>query len=617
MRQRPVILLVRKQWAYGVATLLLLIVLTGSITFTGVLSTGMESKIIVIDAGHGGQDPGAQHGGVKEKDINLDIALRLKSVLEAKGSTVILTRNEDRDFYLPGYVKGRMAKRVELNHRISIATTHNADLFISIHANSFPRNNSYGMETYYHLQSSAGKVLAERIQTQLGLIQGDNKRLAKAGDYYIINQTKMPAVIVEVGFLSNPRERKMLGNEEYRDSIAQAIGSGVEDFFNDFPFGVQETAPAIASQKGPAKVTENTFNLYYPSDNLETLVAEQCSVDSLYWESLKLAEKGEYILNQLIHKQRTKHPTPLPDSSQVLGLSIQNGVATVNFNDRLRADFPGGALEEDMAIKSIVWSLAQLSGIQGVRILIDGQFGDSIGGHVLLDHTFTASQPKGKVAIVIDDFGINNEGLADMLNLNIPITAAVMPNLMFSTQEAELLHQKGFEIILHMPMEAKNAQPQWLGPGAILTNQSNGEIHSKLQQGLASVRYASGISNHMGSRATENKHTVKAIVSFAQENGLYILDSKTSEQTILAQEALRANVPASTRDIFLDNSNDVTSIKRQLRLLIDKAKRDGQAIAIGHVGPQGPHTAQAIREMLPEFAKEGIQIVPLSELFGI
>lgn len=614
MRRSPIIFLIRKPGLLISFIVLLLLFLSGyKIVYT--IASGIKDKVIVIDAGHGGADPGAQFGNIKEKDINLDVALRLRKVLEAKGCKVILTRETDKDFYPENIVKNRIAKRYELSQRINLATTNQANLFVSIHANSFPQKNSYGMESYYHVKSVPGKALANRIQTQLGLIQPDNKRNAKAGDYYLINQTKMPAVIVEVGFLSNLKERQMLLKENYRDSIANAIGAGIEEYFNDYPFGVPESSPVWANKEGPPLITTNTFKLYFPSNNLDNLVSEDRQVDGATWQNTTPAEKATIILNELLHGPREKdHSSPISPATRLLGVNIQNGIALVNFSANIRDDFPKGAAEEELAVNSIVWSISQISGTRGVRILIDGQFGDSIAGHVVLNHTLTPQPKAGKIALVIDDFGINNPGTQEMLSLGIPFTAAVMPNMMFSHEETELLHEKGFEIILHMPMEAKNARPEWLGPGGLKTGLTPDETKKRLQQALISVPYAVGISNHMGSKATENLSLVQTIVQVAKEKELFILDSKTSESTVLGSEALKAGISSATRDVFLDNSNDVGSIKKQIRLLIQKAKAQGKAIGIGHVGPQGPSTARAIREMLPELDSQGIQIVPLSEL---
>lgn len=231
MARRPIIILLSgTKIAFIVIGLILLI--SAGFTVVSAFSNHLKDKVIIIDAGHGGQDPGAQYGGIKEKDLNLDIAFRLQEILTAKGCKAIMTREEDKDFFLPNFVLGRMAKRAELNERIRLATTHNANLFISIHANSFPGGNSYGMESYYNSQSATGKRLAESIHSQLLKIQPDNRRRAKPGDYYLLSELEIPSVLIEVGFLSNTRERRLLQDDRYKTKIAEAIADGIDEYFS-------------------------------------------------------------------------------------------------------------------------------------------------------------------------------------------------------------------------------------------------------------------------------------------------------------------------------------------------------------------------------------------------
>lgn len=387
MFQRPIIVIINKPWFIGILILLVMLAFgTCSIKFKTVFSSSLKNKIIVIDPGHGGADPGAQNSGLKEKDINLDISLRLSRVLESKGCTVILTREVDKDFFLPGFVKGRLAKRAELNQRISLASSNNADLFISVHANSFPQRNTYGMETYYHQKSPTGKILAEQIQKYLSKLQPDNKRSAKAGDYYLINQSKMPAVIVEVGFISNPRERKLLVSNDYRDSIANAIAEGIASYF-EVPKEHLEGIKTVTSQEGPSPIGENFYKVYFSNSNLEGLLPEDRAIVPSKWSKQSTTQKASIILNDLIKGPTSPdHTRTFSPNTKILSLTLKNDIITVNFSKDIRENFDGGALEEDIAVKSIVWSMTQIPGINGVCILIDGEFGDSIGGHILLDH---------------------------------------------------------------------------------------------------------------------------------------------------------------------------------------------------------------------------------------
>ncbi|AFQ43546.1 N-acetylmuramoyl-L-alanine amidase [Desulfosporosinus meridiei] len=391
MFNRPMIVFIGKPFIItGIIALIIFLMGASALKLTSVFSSVLKDKVIVIDPGHGGADPGAQNSGLKEKDINLDISLRLGKVLESKGCKVILTRETDKDYFLPGFVKGRMAKRAELNQRIQIASENNADLFISIHANSFPQRNSYGMETYYHLKSSSGKALAEVIHEQLSQVQPDNKRTAKAGDYYLINQAEMPSVIVEVGFISNARERKLLSSDDYRNQVANAIGTGVEKYFDAYPQGVRENLPTVA-QEGPPMISENSFKLYFSDDSLDSLVPEIRHINRSEWSRLDLSQKTSLVMSKLIQGPVSSKLSPtIAPTTKLISVTTQNGLATINFSEEIRDDFTGGASGENMTIRSIIWSVTQIPGITGVRILVNGEFGDSIGGHILLDRTFTA-----------------------------------------------------------------------------------------------------------------------------------------------------------------------------------------------------------------------------------
>jgi N-acetylmuramoyl-L-alanine amidase len=595
----------------GILTILFLII--SSLYVARMASADIQRQTIVIDAGHGGQDPGAQFGNINEKDINLDIARRLQRQLSAKGCQVIMTRDEDIDFFLPGYVKGRMAKRTELNQRVEIAARHKTDLFISIHANSFPQRESYGMETYYNEESAAGKALAERIQQQLRTIQPDNQRVAKAGKYYIISQMEIPSVIVEVGFISNARERAMLAEDYYKESIAGAIMGGIEQYLQDFPLGAAEPQASVSTATPFKIVRPDVYRVYYPDESLESLNYEERV--SLTWREVSVAQQIQIILNDLLQGPRnTSLVNVFPGSARLLNVRVQNGIAVLDFNHAVRDDFDSGLAGEDLAVRSLLWTVCQLPEIHGLRVLIDGQYADTIAGHVVLDQTLTTQPVQGKAAIVIDDWGINNPGTEQMLGLNIPLTAAVMPHMMFTKQEVESLRQLGLEMILHMPVEAKSGNPDWLGPGGLKTGLSPEELRTRLENGLQEVPYAVGISNHMGSKGTEDANVVQAIIQTAQAHNLFVLDSKTSQNTILEQMARKAGLKTGVRDVFLDNAYDLASIKKQLNLLIATAQKQGKAIGIGHVGPQGEITARAIKEMLPAFEKAGVQIVPLSEI---
>lgn len=188
--------------------------------------------VVMLDPGHGGYDPGAiTTQGVYEKAINLKIAQDVKEMLRPSGIEIYLTREEDMD-YAPDSVKGKTTKKqIDLNHRIEMAKEAKADVFVSLHVNATATGQKSGAETFYHYKSDSGKKLAEWIQQELIKIPGMNRRVAKPGDFYIINNTSMPAVIVEVGYLSNVKEQKKLQESWYQEQLARAVAKGIAKYF--------------------------------------------------------------------------------------------------------------------------------------------------------------------------------------------------------------------------------------------------------------------------------------------------------------------------------------------------------------------------------------------------
>lgn len=199
---------------------------------TAVVSHFEKGHIVMLDPGHGGYDPGAiTNQGVYEKSINLQIAQKVKEMLGPSGIGVFLTREEDID-YVPDGVKGKTTKKqIDLNRRIDMAKEATADVFVSLHVNTTATGQESGSETFYHYQSESSKSLAELIQQELIKIPGMNRRIAKPGDFYIIKNTSMPAVIVEVGYLSSVKEQKKLQQSWYQEQLARAIAKGISNFF--------------------------------------------------------------------------------------------------------------------------------------------------------------------------------------------------------------------------------------------------------------------------------------------------------------------------------------------------------------------------------------------------
>jgi len=183
-----------------------------------------KGKIVAVDPGHGGSDPGAiGASGLREKEINLAVALELAGLLEEAGVKVVMTRSGDHSV--------RNARRVE------IANEAGADVFISIHANAFSSPESNGTETYYCSEndhSSASKYLAEQVQREMVSALGLRDRGVKQRSFYVLKNTEMPAALVELGFLTNATEEKLLEKKETHVKAARALFEGLEAYLQRY-----------------------------------------------------------------------------------------------------------------------------------------------------------------------------------------------------------------------------------------------------------------------------------------------------------------------------------------------------------------------------------------------
>lgn len=193
---------------------------------------GPKQPVVVVDAGHGGNDPGkVAVNGSLEKDINLAIAKRLAWYLEQADVTVIMTRDSDSGLYSPTDSSKKMS---DMQRRCRIMNESKADLAVSIHQNSYHDEEISGGQVFYYADSAPGKRLAERIQKRFDYVLGaENRRQPKANEsYYLLLHAECPAVIVECGFLSNWREASLLGDEEYQDRMAYTIHMGILEYLN-------------------------------------------------------------------------------------------------------------------------------------------------------------------------------------------------------------------------------------------------------------------------------------------------------------------------------------------------------------------------------------------------
>ena len=199
-------------------------------------ATPVSGKVIVVDAGHGIPDEGAESSsGTTEAETNLKIALKLQNILEQSGSTVILTRSDENAIYDLDKNTLREKKISDIRNRVKIGNNSSADIFVSIHLNKIPQQQYWGWQCFYNSGNEKSMDLAKKIQSNLNdAIQKENKRVAmKLDTVYIMKHVEIPISIVECGFLSNPEEEQQLLDDEYQDKLAWGIYNGITDYFNE------------------------------------------------------------------------------------------------------------------------------------------------------------------------------------------------------------------------------------------------------------------------------------------------------------------------------------------------------------------------------------------------
>jgi len=200
--------------------------------YIATLSWAVANKLIVIDPGHGGEDPGVLGTtGVHEKDIVLSVSKKLAAVLREAGAEVVLTRDTDKELSDPEVRDLYTAKIQDLSRRVELANNRGADIFISIHVNSFPDPREDGAQTFYQPGSEESKKLGLAIQQELNRFLANPGREAKPVDYFANRMTKMPSTIVEIGFITNPKEEKLMLDEHYQSKVAWAVYAGIVRYF--------------------------------------------------------------------------------------------------------------------------------------------------------------------------------------------------------------------------------------------------------------------------------------------------------------------------------------------------------------------------------------------------
>ena len=186
-------------------------------------------KVIYLDAGHGGLDPGALYKNIKEKDINLEIVYKLKEVLESKGATIYLTRYGDYDLAVPNAMN---RKRSDLSRRANIINDSKCDMYLSIHLNAESSSSWNGAQIFYDDVNNANQKLADIMEKEFIKNTSTKRKKQLVNDMYMYKRIEIPGILIEVGFISNPNDRYVLRQVWYQKKISNIITDGVLKFFS-------------------------------------------------------------------------------------------------------------------------------------------------------------------------------------------------------------------------------------------------------------------------------------------------------------------------------------------------------------------------------------------------
>jgi hypothetical protein len=218
-----------------------------------------------------------------------------------------------------------------------------------------------------------------------------------------------------------------------------------------------------------------------------------------------------------------------------------------------------------------------------------------------------------RIALVIDDLGENYEMYKELESLQVPITYAILPFQTHSVKIADAIHAKACgEIMLHLPLEPWNSENHSINHGTLRTDMAREELLAQLEKNINAVPHLAGVSNHMGSKFTEDRGNMGLVLNTLKEKELYFLDSRTSKKTVGHGMAREMQLKTARRDLFLDSTHDQQFVEKQLQKILPLAqRRGGRLVVIGH-----PHqyTISALKHYLPSLKQQGIAIVPLSEL---
>ena len=219
-----------------------------------------------------------------------------------------------------------------------------------------------------------------------------------------------------------------------------------------------------------------------------------------------------------------------------------------------------------------------------------------------------ATPHRGDIVLILDDVGFDHQPLTSAMTIDPNVNFAVLPNGIRSAEFAATLHGHGFELLCHLPMEPVGFPRISPGDGAVLTTMSDAQIATTTRANIETIRFARGVNNHMGSRATADRRVMTDVLG-ALPKGMYFIDSKTTGNSVAGPLARAMRVKTASRNVFLDDVQDAAAIRRQLADLASTAASRGVSVGIGHMYPS---TIKVLTEDAPKLRAEGFRFVRAS-----
>jgi N-acetylmuramoyl-L-alanine amidase len=374
------------------AGIILYLLSTYAVTVIAPVRDIVSGRTVAIDAGHGGPDSGARgKSGIREKHINLHIALELRALLGRAAVYTVMTREADHDLIDDGEDITGSRKRAELERRAMLVNARSPDVFVTIHSNSFPESQWSGAQVFYNPVSDEGRALAVHIQAQLVQRLGPNTRKARPADIYLLRRVEAPSALVEVGFLSNPREERLLSDPAYRVRVAEAVYHGIIDYLVDAA-GREQHQPTDSDgsdwgavrKVATAQLSPDSAVLYFggPTNFDDSLMPEVREVPGL--AAMGPADALTAVMHSLVAgpgKDSILQPT-IPRGTVLRWVRLSGDVASVNLSAEFVSNHWGGSRAEEMTVYSIVNTLTEFAYVKRVILLVEGKPIQSIAGHI-------------------------------------------------------------------------------------------------------------------------------------------------------------------------------------------------------------------------------------------